>query len=151
MSESGASRLPVIRHSSAGAVVFRAGQVLLLRKSNGQWVFPKGHLEDGEEPAVAAEREILEEAGVKAVIGEPVGATAYTFRQSDGRHEHRKRVYWFRAEWIEGTPAPEDGLFDEACFVAPEQAARLLTFKEDREILVQSITPVTIEPESQAN
>ena len=47
------------------------GRVLLLRRSSegdaaGQWAFPGGKLEDGEDHAKAAARETLEEIGYRA-------------------------------------------------------------------------------------
>ena len=49
---------------------FRDGQVLLVRESvDGGWTFPGGWADVGEEPHLAAEREVFEESGlrVKAV------------------------------------------------------------------------------------
>jgi len=60
------------RSTHAGAVVFkltREGPRYLLVESNGtrdRWVFPKGHVEDGETAAETAQREVVEEAGVHA-------------------------------------------------------------------------------------
>jgi 8-oxo-dGTP pyrophosphatase MutT (NUDIX family) len=49
------------REVSAGGIVFRrdadgTARFLLIRDSYRHWGFPKGHLEDEETPAVAAER-----------------------------------------------------------------------------------------------
>jgi 8-oxo-dGTP pyrophosphatase MutT (NUDIX family) len=60
------------RSTHAGAVVFRLtrdGPRYLLVEANGnrdRWVFPKGHVEDGETAAETARREVTEEAGVQA-------------------------------------------------------------------------------------
>ena len=60
------------RVTHGGAVVFRLaseGPRYLLVEARGtreRWVFPKGHVEDGETAAVAALREVTEEAGVRA-------------------------------------------------------------------------------------
>jgi bis(5'-nucleosidyl)-tetraphosphatase len=58
---------------SAGAVVFSikySGNVffLLLRYSAGHWDFPKGNIEDREDEAQAACREIREETGIENVV-----------------------------------------------------------------------------------
>jgi 8-oxo-dGTP pyrophosphatase MutT (NUDIX family) len=65
--------------SHAGAIVYRAGaagpEYLLVRgkKDPQSWVFPKGHIEPGENARDAALREVLEEAGVRARVVAPLG------------------------------------------------------------------------------
>lgn len=60
------------RSTHAGAVVFKQTakglRYLLVEASGsrGRWVFPKGHIEDGETAAETARREVAEEAGVRA-------------------------------------------------------------------------------------
>ena len=49
---------------SAGGVVLFGNAVLLLRKFNGDWVLPKGKVEEGENRQEAALREVLEETGL---------------------------------------------------------------------------------------
>jgi 8-oxo-dGTP pyrophosphatase MutT (NUDIX family) len=56
--------MEMIEHHSAGAVVFIDQRALVLRRGDrNEWVFPKGHLERGEEPQDAALREVREETG----------------------------------------------------------------------------------------
>jgi len=54
------------RETSAGGVVFRAGEdgplFLLIRDSYGHWGFPKGHVERGERSDAAALREVMDDA-----------------------------------------------------------------------------------------
>src|SRR3989442_5912388 len=65
--------------SHAGGVVFRRSanklEYLLVRarKPPDAWVFPKGHIEEGETPERAAVREVLEEAGVRVAIVASLG------------------------------------------------------------------------------
>jgi bis(5'-nucleosidyl)-tetraphosphatase len=60
------------RSTHAGAVVFKLtdqGPRYLLVEASGKrdrWVFPKGHVENGETAADTAQREVGEEAGVRA-------------------------------------------------------------------------------------
>ena len=63
-----------------GAIVFREEgdclRVLVVRSKKDPtiWVFPKGHVEAGEDTAATALRETWEEAGVRGTLGAPVGA-----------------------------------------------------------------------------
>ncbi|HEV2829387.1 MAG TPA: NUDIX domain-containing protein [Pyrinomonadaceae bacterium] len=64
---------PPLTH--AGAVVFRVrdDQILYLVVSSSDganWVLPKGHIDPGETPEIAALRELAEEAGVSGAIEE---------------------------------------------------------------------------------
>jgi len=52
--------------SSGGVVVFN-NAILLLRKFNGDWVLPKGKVEQGETLEQAALREVSEESGVISI------------------------------------------------------------------------------------
>ena len=70
-----AARVP-----QAGAIVFRTEgdrtTVLLVRSKKDPtiWVFPKGHIDDGESERETAIRETWEEGGVSGILGPAVGA-----------------------------------------------------------------------------
>ena len=71
----------VVREPTAGGVIFRrptpsgaerrvanqpkAVEILLIQDSKNRWTIPKGHIEEGETPREAAEREIREETGLQ--------------------------------------------------------------------------------------
>ena len=51
------------------AVVLRGEEILLVRRSdNGEWSPVTGIVDPGEDPGVAARREVLEETGVEATV-----------------------------------------------------------------------------------
>lgn len=55
-------------------VVIHEGQALLVRRAdNGRWTLPAGILEPGEEPAMAAVREVQEETGVHCEVTRLLG------------------------------------------------------------------------------
>lgn len=66
---------------AAGGIVVQRGEtplfaVVCLRK-RGDWVLPKGKLENGETPRAAAEREVLEETGHFPSVHDYLGTLAY--------------------------------------------------------------------------
>jgi 8-oxo-dGTP pyrophosphatase MutT (NUDIX family) len=64
--------LKVERHHSAGGLVVRGAEILLISTREGKrWQLPKGHLESGETPEQAAVRETREETGVRRVMFAP--------------------------------------------------------------------------------
>jgi 8-oxo-dGTP pyrophosphatase MutT (NUDIX family) len=67
----------------AGAVVFRESDseilYLIVSSSDGlNWVLPKGHIDPGETPRVAALRELAEEAGTVGEIVAPLSVQQFT-------------------------------------------------------------------------
>lgn len=81
----------------AGAITFKlvdkSPLILLVRakKTPGDWIFPKGHIEAGETAEAAAERELAEEAGVRGRSLGPVG----TLEFESGRERVRVDYYLF--------------------------------------------------------
>jgi ADP-ribose pyrophosphatase YjhB (NUDIX family) len=103
--------------SGVTAVVLRENEVLLVRRSDtGAWTPVTGIIDPGEQPAVAAERETLEEADVVAVaeaiawvqVTEPV-------RYANG-DESQYIDFVFRCRYVSGTPFPADGENTEAAW-----------------------------------
>lgn len=85
---------------SAGVVTYfkRKDKIefLLLKHSNsGHWAFPKGKIEKDETKIQAAERELFEEASVRAKIHEGFEKSfEYFFQDYDGQLA-KKKVYFF--------------------------------------------------------
>lgn len=72
----------MIRQATASAVVIdpQAELVLLVwHNATGKWMFPGGHVDDGETAIRAALREVFEETGVKAVpvLDTPIDVAPY--------------------------------------------------------------------------
>ncbi|MHB8375756.1 MAG: NUDIX domain-containing protein, partial [Dehalococcoidia bacterium] len=57
------------RHFTVSGFVVERGQTLLhWHRKNGMWLPPGGHVEPGEDPVQAVEREVLEETGIAAEV-----------------------------------------------------------------------------------
>lgn len=124
---------PEAEVEGAGGVVFRPdGAVLLLRHLEGSWVFPKGHLDPGEDALAAALREVEEEAGVQASC--PDTGLVETTRYENARGVPRV-ITWFLLRTEADKPVLREALFPEGGFFAPPEAQAHLSFAEDRRLL----------------
>lgn len=126
-----------MRHEkSCGAVVFRrtddAWSVLLIRHERGRHVsFPKGHVEQGETERATAEREILEETGVRVSVD--TGFRAENRYLS--RPDVQKLVVFFTAVARDQKPVAQRGEVALAEWVPVDAAGKRLTYAPDRDIL----------------
>lgn len=114
----------------AGGLVIKDGKLVVLKRHNGIWLMPKGHLEPGETLEEAALREAHEETGLLVKLGPKLGETAYSHSE-DGRL-HQKIVHWFYMEAISGDLKPEKPLFTEVALISREQVGRLSFFHDQK-------------------
>jgi ADP-ribose pyrophosphatase len=109
---------------AVGAVVFKDERVLLVRRgqppSEDLWAIPGGSVEIGETLQEAAEREILEETGIKIRAKEPV----FTFDVIDRDRTARIRFHYVivdvAADYVSGIPKAGDDAI-EARWVTAEE------------------------------
>jgi ADP-ribose pyrophosphatase len=107
-----------------GAVVFHENKILLVKRARppaqGQWAIPGGRLEVGETLQRAAEREILEEAGICIRARHPL----YTFdmieRDDDGSVRFHYVIVDLAAEYISGEPRASDDAIEARWLSADE-------------------------------
>jgi 8-oxo-dGTP pyrophosphatase MutT (NUDIX family) len=125
---------------SAGGIVFRrlpdrSAHYLLIKDSYDNWGFPKGHLEDGETPAVAACRETAEETGLgDLTLQGPIRVIDWHFRFR-GRHIHKYcHFFLFESMGSEAVPQLDEGI--TACAWHPlEDALATLSYDNARGVL----------------
>lgn len=126
--------------SSGGVVVF-GNAILLLRKYNGDWVLPKGKVEEKEETQDTAVREVFEESAVKAEIIMYLGEIHYSFKNGWQEHELvNKTVHWYlmKARSMVCNPLKDEG-FVEAKFIHINRAPELAKYDDEREIIQKAI------------
>lgn len=120
---------------SCGAVIFRYDAqwyVLLIRHTKGRHIsFPKGHVEPGETESQTAEREILEETGLRVKVDRRFRAE----NRYNIRPDTQKLVVVFAAltDQVAITPQPEE--IAEARWVPVDEASERLTYDRDRKIM----------------
>ncbi|MBV8981089.1 MAG: NUDIX hydrolase [Acidimicrobiia bacterium] len=123
-------------------VVLAAGGVLWRRKKSGKlevllvhrpkyddWTLPKGKLDAGETAEDAALREVEEETGFLARLGDELPSTEYHDRY--GRPKHVR--YWVM-DITDGEFRPNREV-DEVRWLSVGEAEELLTYARDRDVL----------------
>lgn len=121
--------------AAGGLVIRRSGPesieiAIVHRPIRADWSYPKGKAEPKETLTECAIREVREETGLHCRIVSFVGTTEYR----DRKDRRKIAVYW--------AMTPESGAFrsgeevDEMRWVELDEAAELLTYERDRELLV---------------
>jgi len=123
---------------AVGAIVFKNGKVLLVRRgqppAEGVWAIPGGRVELGESLQNAAEREIREETGVRIRAGEPVFTFDVIERDADGRVRFHYVIVDVMAEYAGGEPIAGDDA-REARWISPADLNHLSISRTTKHLL----------------
>ena len=129
----GTSPLPLV---GVTAVIFRGDEVLLGRRSDNGALTPiTGIVDPGEEPADAARREALEEAGVRIRVERLASVHQVPRIVYENGDEADYLDLTFRCTWLDGEPYPADGEMTDLAWhglddlhdMSAEQRRRILT------------------------
>jgi 8-oxo-dGTP pyrophosphatase MutT (NUDIX family) len=139
-----------MKEFSAGGVVVRDGEVVVIvpvkRAGDGRTVLglPKGHPDGDETPEAAAEREILEETGIRARLIEKLGDVHYQYERK-GRPVS-KTVAFYLFEYLSGDVADHDHEIEEARWMPLEEAVQALTYEGEREMVARALSRIASDP-----
>jgi len=126
---------------SAGGIIFKKeGKkilIALILDSYDQWTFPKGHIEKGEKPAVAAVREVGEEIGVKELrIIKLLKKIDYWYKRETVLIH--KFVYFYLMEApVRSQLNPQIAEIKAARWLNPKEALAILGYKKDSKDLLK--------------
>ena len=120
---------------AAGGVVWRpAGDTVAIavihRPRYDDWSLPKGKLDPGESWEEGALREVEEEIGIRARLGEELTPVSYNDRKG------RAKVvrYWLMEPEREVAFTPNDEV-DELRWLAPDEAVGVLSYPHDVDLV----------------
>lgn len=122
---------------SCGAILFtrEKGQVCycVIRQSNGDHGFPKGHMEPGETEQETALREIFEEVGLKVMLLD--GFREELYYPLLRRPGYMKNTVYFLGEYSDQIPLCQPEEVTDAALMTYEQAMDTLVFEDLKEVL----------------
>lgn len=120
---------------AVGVVCRRGDEVLLIRRGRpprqGEWSIPGGKVAWGEGLHAAALRELYEETGVRAHIGNLLAV--YEIIETDFHYV----LIDYVADWTEGEPRAGDDA-DEARFMSFDEALTLVMQDDLRDVLLRA-------------
>jgi len=133
------------REVSAGGVVHRRRrgkvQVALAarrtRRGDLVWGLPKGEIEPGETPEVAALREVREETGLEARIEDSLGEIRYFYVWEGVRI--RKAVHFFLMRATGGHVSLHDEEMEDVRWFPLDEAVRAAGYKGERGVLQRAL------------
>ena len=131
---------PDLPRVAAGAIVFKASHVLLVRRGNaparGQWAIPGGSVKLGESLQQAAEREVREETGLTVRAQAPVYTFDVVERDGAGGIRFHYVIIDLLADYVSGDIQPGDDAL-EARWVSAPQLAQMAVDPTTRKVLKQ--------------
>lgn len=130
---------PITKHTAGGVVIRRTDppQVLVIHRPKfDDWTHPKGHIDPGETPEIAAVREVLEETGIKASLGQELSEVYFQIKKDRIKHVR----YWLMV-------VPEDAItsglpndeVDEARWLEADAAKLLLSYERDEQLIDEAL------------
>ena len=128
--------------SAGGIVVNHKGNILIVNQNHCSWSLPKGHINSGEEPLKAAQREIYEESGVKNLeFIKSLGSYKRYKLKIDGSNDRSelKKISMFLFRTNQEKLKPIDPHNPEAIWVDKEKVINFLTHPTDKKFFLKHL------------
>ena len=128
--------------SAGGLVIDTTGKLGLLigrrdqKDTTGQrilWSLPKGHIEEGETPEIAALREVQEETGIESVIEKSLGVIDFWFMAGGKRIHKTVHHYLFRESG--GVLAAQESEVDEVAWFPLGEIVEKLAYPDEKKLI----------------
>lgn len=100
------------------------------------WSLPKGHIEAGETPEIAALREVAEETGITSEIARSLGVIDFWFMAS-GKRIH-KTVHHFLFKEVGGSLKPQVTEVDDVAWIPLEEIVTKLAYPDEKKLIARS-------------
>lgn len=125
---------------AAGGVLWKetsSGRKLAIihRQRYDDWSLPKGVREQGERWEETALREVLEETGFRAILGNFIGSASYLINQ----HCTPKVVLFWHMHAKNECRFKPNAEVDRLKWVSPKKALKILNYEDERTIITKAI------------
>jgi mutator protein MutT len=134
--------MPIVEQISSGGVAFRQNgaeleAAIVSVNPSLRWQLPKGIIDAGETPEIAALREVREEAGIETELLELIEKVEYWYVgfHNGERVRFHKFVYFYLLKYLRGDTANHDHEIAEARWVKVEEAVEMLAFKSEKTVV----------------
>ncbi len=130
------------RQLSSGGVIYRKADkgievALISVKGGAVWCLPKGLVEEGENIASTAHREVKEETGLDGKIIKKIDHIEYFYSHKEKEETIRyfKIVYFFLMEYTGGDVSEHDKEVDDCRWFSINEAIKKIEYEDERKIL----------------
>lgn len=135
-------KLRTVEQISAGGAAFRQTEsgveiAIISAKPSLRWQLPKGIIDAGETPEIAALREVREEAGIETELMAKIETIEYWYvgGNQGERVRFHKLVHFFLLKYSVGDVDNHDYEVAEARWVKIEKALEMLAFKGEKGVV----------------